>query len=102
MEHDFKVSVSPPDIAGHCTVRYGTDARAETGLQLGGMKAHRWMLFCADCKKEFTHSEVADGGPFSAWTAIKPDFPEAGLQIECPNCRKAFVYQRYELVLRTT
>jgi hypothetical protein len=66
------------------------------------MKVPRWTLFCADCKKEFTHSEIADAeDPFIAWKATKPEFPAGGLRLECPSCTKASVYQRNELVLRT-
>ena len=65
------------------------------------MMKPRWTLLCPDCKKEFTHTEIADAGEqFIAWTARKPEFPVGGLRIECPNCTKSFVYQRYELVFR--
>jgi uncharacterized protein (DUF983 family) len=36
-----------------------------------------------------------------SWIAGKPDFPEEGLTLLCPNCRQGAVYKRHELIYRT-
>lgn len=64
----------------------------------------RWVLFCPVCNKDFTHSEIPESGshftdPFLG-DFIKPEFPEGGLRVVCPNCRSTSVYQRYQLIYR--
>jgi len=62
----------------------------------------RWVLDCPKCKAELTHSQVHDSDfsgsdPYACLT--KPKFPDGGLSVLCPNCKIAFVYQRYQLIL---
>jgi hypothetical protein len=72
-------------------------------VEWGRMRVPRWTLLCADCTKDFVHSEIAHAGEgFIAWSAFKPEFPIGGQLIKCPHCTKSSVYQRYELVLQTT
>ena len=62
----------------------------------------RWVLDCPNCNKNFTHTEIpSDVGAF-AWSGAKPEFPESGLSVTCPNCNKIAVYQRYELVYKAS
>jgi hypothetical protein len=67
----------------------------------------RWVVGCPDCDQEFTHSEMATDyqssllDPF-AWIGDKPEIPEAGVSLECPNCKKVSVYKRYQLTYRAT
>ena len=71
------------------------------------VKVPRWVLGCPDCNQEFTHSEVDPEyqtpllDPF-AWIGDKPKFPDAGLSMECPNCKKVSVYNRYQLTYKAT
>ena len=68
----------------------------------------RWLLCCADCNKLFTHSETSPIGethpsdPYLLWSGPKPDFPDSGVLIVCPTCKKPFIYQRHELVLQSS
>jgi hypothetical protein len=62
----------------------------------------RWVLGCPHCNEDFTHKEVrSDTGAF-AWSAVKPEFPDGGLNVICPNCNKLSVYQRSELTYHTS
>jgi hypothetical protein len=62
----------------------------------------RWVLECQECRKDFTHSEVlTDSGVF-AWSGIKPEFPDGGLTVICPNCNTSGLYQRRQLAYRTS
>jgi endogenous inhibitor of DNA gyrase (YacG/DUF329 family) len=61
----------------------------------------RWVLDCPNCNKEFTHTNINDRGsalrdPFTSPEA-KPEFPDGGLSVVCPNCKNTSVYQRYQL-----
>jgi endogenous inhibitor of DNA gyrase (YacG/DUF329 family) len=66
----------------------------------------QWVLRCPECNANFTHSEIAtENQPLRdsfAGLAVKPEFPEGGMRLECPNCKKSSVYQRHELVFRAT
>ena len=68
----------------------------------------RWVLDCPDCHRDFTHTELCPDDetrqpdPFMGWPGPKPEFPEGGLALICPNCKKSFVYQRHELIFRTS
>jgi len=67
----------------------------------------RWVLGCPKCGKEFMHSEIDSEhrspllDPF-AWIGDKPEMPEAGVKLKCPNCSKVSVYKRYQLTYRAT
>jgi hypothetical protein len=39
--------------------------------------------------------------PF-AWIGDKPELPDTGISLECPNCKKVAVYKRYQLTYRAT
>jgi hypothetical protein len=63
----------------------------------------RWVLVCPECKQDFTQSEIPSGwngggrlDPFIGYL-VKPEFPPSGLKMECPNCKKASLFQRYQL-----
>ncbi len=63
----------------------------------------RWVLGCPKCNVDFTHAEISPDDrlpdPFLRNPA-KPEFPTGGLTIMCPNCGKASVYQRHQLIYR--
>ena len=67
----------------------------------------RWVLGCPECKEDFTHSQIDvasqtfTSDPF-AWLGDKPKFPDAGVRLECPNCKKTSVYKRTQLIYRAT
>jgi endogenous inhibitor of DNA gyrase (YacG/DUF329 family) len=60
----------------------------------------RWILNCPECQEEFTHSEVRESLHGISWWDEKPELPESGIQLECPNCKKTSAYQRYQLIYR--
>jgi hypothetical protein len=75
--------------------------------RLKGNPVPRWVVGCPECKQEFTHSEIsADRRPSAldpfAWIGDKPDIPETGISLKCPNCNKAAIYKRYQLTYRST
>jgi hypothetical protein len=64
-----------------------------------------WVLVCPECDREFIHTEAQNEAtsPMQdplGWLAEKPAFPESGMRIGCPNCKKTSLYQRYQLVYR--
>jgi hypothetical protein len=64
----------------------------------------RWVLDCPDCNNEFVHSEIPESNSFIpdpfAGTAVKPEFPDGGQSVVCPNCKGTSPYQRYQLLYR--
>ena len=63
----------------------------------------QWVLSCSNCHKVFTHSKTNPRSatvPFDPLWPTKPDFPNGGLNLACPNCRTPAVYQRFELMYR--
>jgi hypothetical protein len=61
----------------------------------------RWILSCPHCDAEFTHSQIlAIPNPFEF--VIKPEFPDGGVNVACPDCTIATVYQRHELIYRAS
>lgn len=65
-----------------------------------------WVLTCLECQQDFIHSKVETrkvnyGRPY-AWIAgdFKPEFPDGGASVECPNCKTAALYQRHQLIYR--
>jgi hypothetical protein len=65
----------------------------------------RWVLGCPECNRDFTHTEIPADPKRRSFdrflgTEAKPEFPQGGLRIECPNCKKTSIFQRYQLVYR--
>lgn len=61
----------------------------------------RWMLHCEQCSKAFPYSEVTFEHPAAdafAWLGSKPNFPQGGISLECPNCKETSVYQHRQLI----
>ena len=48
-----------------------------------------WSFFCPECSKSFRYSDaiIESNNPFAS--AAKPDMSDDGVNLECPNCRKA-------------
>jgi hypothetical protein len=69
-------------------------------LSLGAMQMPQWVLNCQHCHKLFTCDEIdlASWASYDPLWPPKPDFPEGGLRMACPNCKKSSTYQRYELM----
>jgi hypothetical protein len=62
----------------------------------------RWVLLCPSCHQEFTHSQIKRETLEDYFLGeIKPQFPESGLSISCPNCHTTSVYQRFQLRYRS-
>jgi hypothetical protein len=66
----------------------------------------RWVLDCPDCNKDFTHSEISENkslilDPFIG-SIVKPEFPDGGQSVVCPNCKVTSLYQRYQLIYRAS
>jgi len=65
----------------------------------------RWVLTCPECKLEFTHSQVKDTYAPSlkdafSWICDKPELPDEGIHLRCPNCMSETAYKRYQLIYR--
>ena len=63
----------------------------------------QWVLSCRNCHKTFPHSEMEaqpDDRLFDPLWPYRPEFPEGGLSIDCPHCKQAATYQRFELMYR--
>jgi hypothetical protein len=73
---------------------------AALSLSLGAMQMPQCVLNCQHCHKPVTHGEInlASLASYDPLWAPKPDFPEGGLRMMCPNCKKPSTYQRYELL----
>jgi hypothetical protein len=64
----------------------------------------QWFLNCHQCRKYFKHSDIeprptnhlSDYDPL--WP-YRPDVPEEGFQMACPNCGETATYHRYQLTL---
>jgi rubredoxin len=66
-------------------------------VRSSGANMPRWTLKCDNCNFEFTHSLIEDSGLVSFLEPSKPEFPEGGSELECPNCRHKDTFQRTEL-----
>ena len=55
---------------------------------------------CPECKTVFICSEIdMDQGHHGiAALPAKPEFPEGGCKLECPNCKRTSVFQRFQLI----
>src|SRR5665213_2350438 len=64
----------------------------------------RRMLTCLGCDKDFTHTEFSSDSELSAnnpfASPVKPAFPDGGMTLTCPNCKRSSLYQRSQLVYR--
>jgi hypothetical protein len=65
----------------------------------------QWVLTCPDCSSELTHSQIyVDDScirdPFTAFS--KPELPDGGLKMACPNCQKTSIYLRHQLTYRAS
>lgn len=56
-----------------------------------------WNLSCKNCQKSFVHSSIEVKEMSDYFLPEKPEFPEGGSDIECPNCGHVANYQRNDL-----
>jgi rubredoxin len=61
----------------------------------------RWTLPCENCNFEFTHSMIGKSGAANFLEPPKPEFPDGGAELECPNCGHKDTYQRIELAYQS-
>jgi hypothetical protein len=58
----------------------------------------RWIIGCRTCIATFTHSEIGEARTISDYLfPTKPEFPQAGLELECPSCKTKAIYTRQDL-----
>ena len=69
---------------------------------MNGVAMARWVLNCPQCNQDITHVHVATESGLFAWSGTKPDFPDGGLSVVCPNCKTSLLYQRNQLLYRAT
>lgn len=61
----------------------------------------RWIVRCPRCHAAVPHSEVTFARAIEdalAGLGRKPDCPNGGFSLECPNCKETAHYQRHQLV----
>jgi len=63
----------------------------------------RWIVRCPECEKEFTHTTIGKTiglmrDPFAS--PPKPEIPEGGTALMCPDCNKASTYRAFDLRYR--
>jgi DNA-directed RNA polymerase subunit RPC12/RpoP len=56
-----------------------------------------WVLACVNCKFKFLHSKIGELRLLDFLDPAKPDMPEGGVELECPNCGHRGVYRRTDL-----
>jgi endogenous inhibitor of DNA gyrase (YacG/DUF329 family) len=62
-----------------------------------------WSLDCKGCKKPITHSSVnlaEKHMPYDSLWPSRPEVPEDGVTVRCPNCQQSASYHRHELTYR--
>ena len=55
-----------------------------------------WVLECPNCKSIFAHSTIDDNFA-NYFLPLKPEFPDAGRPLDCPNCGHTVTYQQSDL-----
>jgi DNA-directed RNA polymerase subunit RPC12/RpoP len=56
-----------------------------------------WTITCKNCGHVFAFSPISDS-LYDYYSPEKPEFPQEGIERECPNCTSKILYQRHELV----
>ena len=57
-----------------------------------------WVLGCPLCRMDFIHSEIDGEEERELWALpSKPEFPEGGSSLACPNCKQTSLFQRFQL-----
>ncbi len=62
-----------------------------------------WVLNCKHCTKPFVHSTIDPSSnrlPYDPLWPPRPEFPSGGMTMDCPDCLKSSLYQRFELLYR--
>ena len=60
----------------------------------------RWVLRCPSCQQEFTHTQIHRDKLEDYYLEPKPDFPQEGQPVQCPNCNSSAVFRRHQLTYR--
>ena len=55
-----------------------------------------WVLECPNCQSVFAHSKIDDNFA-NYFLPLKPEFPDAGRPLDCPNCGHTATYQQSDL-----
>jgi hypothetical protein len=56
-----------------------------------------WILNCAGCGSNFTHSIIEECLIEDRYLPLKPEFAPEGAEFECPGCGQTATYQRSDL-----
>jgi hypothetical protein len=56
-----------------------------------------WVLTCPNCKNSFHHSKVDTYKFANFLEERKPEFPDKGLELECPHCNHKSTYCQTDL-----
>jgi hypothetical protein len=100
-----KISTEETHVQGFGHRVIGVTRQSKSRNQQGSFQVPYWVFDCPECSREFVHTEIPDDATSSmrdplGWLAEKPSFPESGMRVCCPNCKKTSLYQRYQLVYR--
>ena len=58
-----------------------------------------WVLRCPQCKVYFKHSEASAKQRYDLWVLpAKPEVPQGGSWLTCPNCKETSLFQRFHLI----
>ena len=61
----------------------------------------QWVLNCPSCGKVFRHSEIERSSENLLYDALwpyRPEVPEDGLRLKCPDCQRPATYHRFQLM----
>jgi hypothetical protein len=59
-----------------------------------------WIITCPNCRVPFEHSRINDYTLLNYLDPAKPEVPSEGVQLECPRCGHAAIYERTDLFYR--
>jgi len=60
-----------------------------------------WVVSCPHCHKSFCYTAIDPRPaqtPYDPLWPTKPEFPQEGLNLTCPNCGHISKYQRFDLM----
>lgn len=66
---------------------------------LSGGRMASWELTCVNCERRFAQFIIEDV-LVNYYLPMKPVFPDAGAEFQCPHCGYKDVYQRTDLTYK--